>query len=106
MAGGPVSHGNAWKVNPRQATFYLTGTPFGQIKREVYFFIINFRAVLRLSIFYFDELTVDIATGFVIFGDLNRICPALNGKPGSFFPVCQTGDVSVTDGTGVYPALI
>jgi len=33
---------------------------------------------------------------------LNRICPALNRKPGSFFPVCQTGDVSVTDGTGVY----
>jgi len=49
-----VSQGYTWNVNPRQATFYLTGTPFGQIKKEVYSFIINFRAVLRLSIFLFQ----------------------------------------------------
>ena len=98
-----MSQGYTWNVNPRQATFYLTGTPFGQIKREVYFFIINFRAVLKAEyIFYFNELTVDVATGFVISGDLNRICPAVYRKPGSFFPAYQKGYVSVTDGTGVY----
>lgn len=69
----------------------------------MYFFIINFRAVLKAEyIFYFNELTVDVATGFVISGDLNRICPALNRRPGTFLPACHSADVSVTDGTEVY----
>ena len=93
----------ARKVNPRETPFCLTRTLFGQIKKEVYFFIINFRAVLKAEyIFYFNELTVDVATGFVISGDLNRICPAVYRKPGSFFPAYQKGYVSVTDGTEVY----